>query len=258
MGDETIRWIKQDPTEVWGWFETDLMVAWKNLFPLTERSNQVGYLPLKDKAWITTPNPWWRFLTDRPAISVPPMTISGPSAIGSDIQNSEKSLSEVEAKWTEPVISIRKILNTNPVECSLMGNLQRVKQIQFVEPEISGTILAKEMQEALGIIKHLVTLIQGIWKSRKEMLEVWRLRDIEDSSSLSFFDVNSTPYKMILIWNCRGAMKPQFKNTVMDLVEWHSPILMVITETRMSGARADEIIEHSLLTGMQYLIQLGL
>ena len=29
----------------------------------------------------------------------------------------------------------------------------------------------------------------------------------------------------------------------MDLVDWHSPILMVITETRMSGARADEIIE---------------
>lgn len=29
----------------------------------------------------------------------------------------------------------------------------------------------------------------------------------------------------------------------MDLVEWHTPILMVITETRLSGARAVEIIE---------------
>ena len=38
-------------------------------------------------------------------------------------------------------------------------------------------------------------------------------------------------------------MKPQFRKTVMDLVDWHSPILMVIMETRMSGARADEIIE---------------
>ena len=77
------------------------------------------------------------------------------------------------------------------------------------------------------------------------MLEVWRLKDTEDSSSLSYFDAYSTPYKMmnILMWNCRGAMKPQFKKTVMDLVEWHSPILMVITKTRMSGARADEIIE---------------
>ena len=29
----------------------------------------------------------------------------------------------------------------------------------------------------------------------------------------------------------------------MDLVDWHSPILMVITETRLSSARADEIIK---------------
>ena len=30
---------------------------------------------------------------------------------------------------------------------------------------------------------------------------------------------------------------------VIDLVEWHMPIIMVFMETRMSGARADEIIE---------------
>ncbi|XP_030942467.1 uncharacterized protein LOC115967498 [Quercus lobata] len=35
----------------------------------------------------------------------------------------------------------------------------------------------------------------------------------------------------------------------MDLVDWHSPILMVITETRLSGARADEIIEALLFDG---------
>ena len=29
----------------------------------------------------------------------------------------------------------------------------------------------------------------------------------------------------------------------MDLVNWHMPLIMVITETSMSGARADEIIE---------------
>lgn len=36
----------------------------------------------------------------------------------------------------------------------------------------------------------------------------------------------------------------QFRKTVMDLVEWHSLILMVITKTRLSGARAVEIIEN--------------
>ena len=71
------------------------------------------------------------------------------------------------------------------------------------------------------------------------------MRNTNVSSSLAHEDVVSTHYKMmnILIWNCRGVMKPQFRKTVMDLVEWHAPILMVITETKMSGARADEIIE---------------
>ena len=81
---------------------------------------------------------------------------------------------------------------------------------------------------------------------KRELLEAWKLRDTEDKSSLSHFDPATTPYKImnILIWNCRGAMKPQFRKTVIDLVEWHMPIIMVFTETRMSGARADEIIEN--------------
>ena len=126
-----------------------------------------------------------------------------------------------------------------------MGNLHKVKMIQFAEPEMNGMILIKATQEEMRIIKHLVTLFRGIWESRKELLELWRLRDTKDSSSLSNFDVSSPSFKTmnILIWNCRGAMKPQFRKTVMDLVDWHSPILMVITETRMSGARVDEIIE---------------
>ena len=38
-------------------------------------------------------------------------------------------------------------------------------------------------------------------------------------------------------------MKPQFRKTIMDLVDWHSPILLVITETRISRAKPEEIIE---------------
>ena len=72
-------------------------------------------------------------------------------------------------------------------------------------------------------------------ESKRELMEAWKLTDTEDKSSLSHFDPTTTPYKImnILIWNCRGAMKPQFKKTVMDLVEWHMPIIMVFTETRI-------------------------
>ena len=74
------------------------------------------------------------------------------------------------------------------------------------------------------------------------LLEAWRSRDTKEGSSLSHFDSAFCPNKImnILVWNCRGAMKPEFRKTVMDLVD---PILMVITETRLFGARANEIIE---------------
>ena len=42
VDDTAIRWIKQDPTKVWGWFETDLMVAWKNLFPFNGEKQTIG------------------------------------------------------------------------------------------------------------------------------------------------------------------------------------------------------------------------
>nr|XP_023872395.1 uncharacterized protein LOC111985008 [Quercus suber] len=126
-----------------------------------------------------------------------------------------------------------------------MGSLHRVKMIQLAENMISGTILTKSTIKERGIIHHSITLFRERLVSKAEVMGAWKLRDIEDSSSLMLFDPSKTPSKMmnILIWNCRGAVKPQFRKTVMDLVEWHAPMLMVITETRMNGARAVEMIE---------------
>ena len=43
----------------------------------------------------------------------------------------------------------------------------------------------------------------------------------------------------------------------MDLVEWHNPILMVITETRMSGSRALEMIETLPFDGVEVSDTIG-
>ena len=51
------------------------------------------------------------------------------------------------------------------------------------------------------------------------------------------------PIMNIITWNCRGALKPKFKQTMVDLISWHNPMVMVITETRVSGYRAEEIIQ---------------
>ncbi|KAK7838579.1 uncharacterized protein CFP56_019525 [Quercus suber] len=40
----------------------------------------------------------------------------------------------------------------------------------------------------------------------------------------------------------RGAMKPNFKKTALDLIEWHQPAIFVVTENRIDGPRADSII----------------
>ena len=180
------------------------------MFPLTDLSKRLVYLPLKDEAWMLTPNSWWRFLINWPAVPVPPLISPRSLAPRSSRHPSEKLLSKVEVEWTHPIIILRKILQDRPVEYMMIGNLHWVKLLQFAEPEMSVTILIKATQEMMGIIKHSATLFREKIESRKALVEVWRLRDIEDSSSLSHFDFATNPYPImnILIWNCRGALKP--------------------------------------------------
>ena len=44
----------------------------------------------------------------------------------------------------------------------------------------------------------------------------------------------------ILMWNCRRALNPEFKRRVCELVANHYPSIMVITETRVGGERAEK------------------
>lgn len=46
----------------------------------------------------------------------------------------------------------------------------------------------------------------------------------------------------IITWNCRGALKPSFRNHVRDLVQSHDPALMFIMKTRIGGDQAKDII----------------
>ena len=54
------------------------------------------------------------------------------------------------------------------------------------------------------------------------------------------------PYQIIIImniiiWNCRGALKPSFQTHVRDLVHNHNPAILVLMETKVGGERAREI-----------------
>ena len=88
-----------------------------------------------------------------------------------------------------------------------------------MKAKIGGTILTKTLIGAMGIVHHSINLFHGSLVKKAEVIGVWILRDTEDSSSLVSLDINPYLTMNILIWNCKGAMKPQFRKMVMDLVE---------------------------------------
>ncbi|KAF7815199.1 reverse transcriptase [Senna tora] len=64
-----------------------------------------------------------------------------------------------------------------------------------------------------------------------------------DSVGQNFFvaDSNMTPIT-ILIWNARGAASPEFRRVINDLRVCHRPHVLFISETRVGGSRAEQII----------------
>ena len=136
------------------------------------------------------------------------------------------------------------MLLEQPIQMMVMGNLSVLKLLQFSMPTIACTLNILSNQAQFGILKHAVNLFPRVIRERKELRQVWISRETREGPPPTCFDsrLASNPIMNILIWNCRGAMKLTFKKTVMDLVEWHQPVIFVITETRIDGPRAYEII----------------
>ena len=47
----------------------------------------------------------------------------------------------------------------------------------------------------------------------------------------------------IIVWNCKGALKPNFQSHVRELVRNHNPGIIVVMETHIGGVRAKEITD---------------
>ena len=56
---------------------------------------------------------------------------------------------------------------------------------------------------------------------------------------MPLFDECPTPNHILLmniiIWNCKGALKPSFQNRFRDLVRDHNLAILVVMETRVGG-----------------------
>ena len=61
----------------------------------------------------------------------------------------------------------------------------------------------------------------------------------------------------IIFWNCRGALNPNFYQSVDNIIRAHSPSILVITETRVGGARAKAITDRLPFDGAAHADIMG-
>lgn len=60
------------------------------------------------------------------------------------------------------------------------------------------------------------------------------------------------------MWNCRGALKPTFCNTIDDLVRLHTLAIMILIETKACGDRAKKIADKLPFDGAIFANTIGL
>lgn len=53
----------------------------------------------------------------------------------------------------------------------------------------------------------------------------------------------------MISWNCRGANKPEFCNIVIDMIRRLCPAIMIISETKLCGDKANRIIDRLPMDG---------
>ena len=61
----------------------------------------------------------------------------------------------------------------------------------------------------------------------------------------------------IVIWNSRGALKPNFQSHVHGLAQIHDPAIFVVMETKLGGDKAREITDRLPFDGAIYTDMIG-
>ena len=87
----------------------------------------------------------------------------------------------------------------------------------------------------------------------------WSLKWEEEILS-HLIECPNLPYHLvmnIIVWNCRGALKPNFQRYVSELVRTHNPTILVVMETRVGGDRAREITDRLPFDGAIHAETIG-
>ena len=236
--NEVIAQIKVILTETPSWFEEELGRAWKHIFPLTPSSIRVGNLELDHPAWNLTPNLWWKFLSDVLAVSME-----------ASKEQSRQQRPSVVPHWDESgwIIQERKLVDFKGAVTTHMGNHPTLKLIQILAPMQRCNTFLCCMEDIVGILKYMM-IWKSDWMGSKDILTRmgWSMVEVAAmNTNLMEIEVPLGQFVRmnILLRNCRGALNADFKRRTFEMDINHQPSIMVITETRVGGDKAEKIIE---------------
>lgn len=114
----------------------------------------------------------------------------------------------------------RRMLEVLPITITILGNRHTIKVIQVFKPTLEFNLHSIVQELEMGVLEHHLTLIPGIGQSKKMMVKIeWNL--MTEAELLPPFDECPTPNQQfiinIIIWNSKGALKPNFQSHIRKL-----------------------------------------
>uniref|UniRef100_A0A2N9FE83 CCHC-type domain-containing protein n=1 Tax=Fagus sylvatica TaxID=28930 RepID=A0A2N9FE83_FAGSY len=124
------------------------------------------------------------------------------------------------------------------------SNFWRRSQTAKCVPKFEIVIRNSELKGAGFLVYHfkMAALMNTIWEIWPE--KAWN--SLEAKGSL--YPTLNPPFMSaheiglnVLTWNCRGVLNPCFRRALLDLLNINDPAILILTETRLGGARAAEL-----------------
>ena len=146
-----------------------------------------------------------------------------------------------ESRW---IIWERKLVDFRGMATAHMGNHPMLKLVQILAPVKICDMLICCREEIEEILKYMMVW-KPKWKNSKDLLRRlgWSMVEAATMNPSQVEVLIGQFVQMnILMWNCKGALNPDFKRRIFEMTVNHRPSIMVITETRVGGDRAEDII----------------
>lgn len=122
------------------------------------------------------------------------------------------------------------------------------------------SLVISQCERQLGVMEHVLVLKQGAGYTKKVLKDLgWTMMD--QMQALPPIDECPSPdmhlSMNIILWNCRGALNPNFHQSVENIISYHSPSMMIMTKTRVGRARAKKIIDRLPFDGAVHVDTVG-